>query len=74
MEKKVIYVARQTKAKEARLWITQVLFPVTIGAAFISTTPLGRKIGGCLSSAGSKIKCGFSKISQKIHVKNDKNM
>lgn len=58
---KYIVVRRQSKAKEARLWITQVIGPGILAAGIMSTTPLGKKIGEGVQKGTKKLKEFFTK-------------
>lgn len=58
---KYIVVRRQSKAKEARLWITQVIGPGILAAGIMSTTPLGQKIGDSVRKGTKKLKKFFTK-------------
>ena len=58
---KYILVRKPSKAKEARLWITQVIGPGILAAGIMSTTPLGQKIGEGVQKGTRKIKEFFTK-------------
>ena len=60
---KYYIVRKPSKAKEARLWITQVIGPGILAAGIMSTTPLGQKIGEGVRKGTKKLKEVFTKKS-----------